>query len=117
MERLTERDYEQNMIKGFLTVGLSDEDSSKLVADVDKLAEYEKLEEQGLLLRLPCKIGSTIYQIDYHEHTKDDGSTWKILSNDNAYVKPLKFALCHLSNIGILYFLTEDEAKETLNKK
>lgn len=27
----------------------------------DKLAEYEDLEEQGLLLRLPCKVGDTVY--------------------------------------------------------
>jgi hypothetical protein len=28
---------------------------------VDKLADYEDLEEQGLLLRLPCRIGGTVY--------------------------------------------------------
>lgn len=27
----------------------------------NKLAEYEDLEEQGLLLRLPCKVGDTVY--------------------------------------------------------
>lgn len=26
-----------------------------------KLAEYEDLEEQGLLVRLPCKVGDTVY--------------------------------------------------------
>lgn len=26
-----------------------------------KLAEYETLEEQGLLVRLPCKVGDTVY--------------------------------------------------------
>ncbi len=28
---------------------------------VEKLAEYEDLEEQGLLLKLPCKVGDTVY--------------------------------------------------------
>ena len=28
-----------------------------------KLKEYEDAEEQGLLLRLPCKVGDTIYYI------------------------------------------------------
>lgn len=28
-----------------------------------KLAEYETLEEQGLLVRLPCKVGDTMYDI------------------------------------------------------
>lgn len=27
----------------------------------DKLAEYEDAEEQGLILRLPCKVGDTVY--------------------------------------------------------
>ena len=30
---------------------------------VEKLAEYEDAEEQGLLLRLPCKVGDVIYEI------------------------------------------------------
>lgn len=31
-------------------------------ACVEKLAEYEDMEEQGKLLRLPCAVGSTVYQ-------------------------------------------------------
>lgn len=32
---------------------------------LQKLAYYEDLEEQELLLRLPCKIGDTIYEVSY----------------------------------------------------
>ena len=32
---------------------------------LEKLAEYEDLEEQGLLLRLPCKVGDTVLDNDY----------------------------------------------------
>lgn len=28
---------------------------------LEKLADYEDLEEQGLLVRLPCKVGDTVY--------------------------------------------------------
>ena len=41
------------------------------VKDIDdlkyykKLAAYEDAEEQGLLLRLPCKVGDTIYEVSY----------------------------------------------------
>ena len=31
--------------------------------DVDKWNEYKNAEEQGLLLRLPCEVGSTVYAI------------------------------------------------------
>ena len=38
-------------------------DKSKLKEAMEKLAGYEELEEQGLLLKLPCKVGDTIYRI------------------------------------------------------
>lgn len=31
---------------------------------LDKLKEYEDLEEQGLLLKLPCKVGDTVWYIN-----------------------------------------------------
>lgn len=31
---------------------------------IDKLAEYEDMEEQGRLVKLPCKVGDTLYRID-----------------------------------------------------
>lgn len=31
---------------------------------LQKLADYEDLEEQGLLLKLPCKVGDVIYEVD-----------------------------------------------------
>ena len=32
---------------------------------LERLAAYEDAEEQGLLLRLPCKVGDTIYEVSY----------------------------------------------------
>lgn len=34
---------------------------------VEKLAEYEDLEEQGKLLKLPCAVGDTVYAIEVDE--------------------------------------------------
>lgn len=31
---------------------------------LQRLKEYEDLEEQGLLFRLPCKVGDTVYRIN-----------------------------------------------------
>ena len=43
-------------------------DSNEYKEYFEKLAEYEELEEQGLLLRLPCKLGDVPYWIsDYCE--------------------------------------------------
>lgn len=35
----------------------------------DKLCEYEDAEEQGLLVRLPCKVGDTVWSRDVEPWT------------------------------------------------
>ena len=37
----------------------------KLFAELEPYKEYKDLDEQGLLLKLPCKIGDTIYEVSY----------------------------------------------------
>lgn len=72
MERLTEVENGTAMVKGcgsnckygFEYCRKEDWENCKTIDDViDKLAEYEDLEEQGLLLRLPVKVGDTVYII------------------------------------------------------
>lgn len=57
MERLTERVYD-----GLIIIKQDSGDEGNYKA-ADKLATYEDLEEQGLLVRLPVKIGDDIYKI------------------------------------------------------
>lgn len=40
-------------------LNISRADKTKMI--LQKLAEYEDLEEQGRLLKLPCKVGDTVY--------------------------------------------------------
>lgn len=59
MERLTQRSFDGSA-------------HAKCVAYydiIDKLAEYEDAEEQGLLLRLPCRLGDIIDRIISHNET------------------------------------------------
>lgn len=58
MERLTER--MENAPDGESNVWVKNHDYIKAS---EKLAEYEDLEEQGLPVRLPVKIGDDIYKI------------------------------------------------------
>lgn len=39
----------------------------------DRLKQYEDMEEQGLLLRLPCKVGDRAYQV-IPDYTAPDNS-------------------------------------------
>lgn len=63
MERLTERERNidgTGVAKEEITDGLLKPFADKILT---KLADYEDLEEQGLLVRLPVKIGDDIYKI------------------------------------------------------
>lgn len=55
MERLTERVYD-----GLIIIKQDSGDEGNYKA-AEKLATYEDLEEQGLLVRLPCKVGDIVY--------------------------------------------------------
>ena len=70
-----------------------------------KLKDYEDLEEQGLLLKLPCKVGDTVYQIDA-ERVYESEVKWIIFDcNDIAFDERA---------IGVSIFLTREEAEAAL---
>ena len=97
-----------------------------------KLADYEDAEEQGLLLRLPaplddvesfeiadkgiwmkipCRQGDTVYEID---GITWKGHDWKYRSYESAFVKETVFRFEMLSEIGKTVFLTKEEAEQAL---
>ena len=96
-----------------------------------KLAEYEDLEEQGLLLRLPCKVGSPLYRV-YKKPTKctaygeykddyvcqgcekecDSSYAWAIYK----YKADIKTIVCLSDELGKTVFLTKAEAEQKLKE-
>ena len=89
----------------------------------DKLAEYEDLEEQGLLLKLPCRIGDTVYDIFMGEVKEK-----KVVAVVYFHSPSVKQITIHASNgrgattpielyrFGKTIFLTEQEAQTALEK-
>lgn len=65
MERLTVR-WTNKVYDTFDPVDVVNNEYSKINYNkiLTKLGEYEDLEEQGLLLRLPCKVGDIVYVND-----------------------------------------------------
>lgn len=114
MERLTERLDGDGLCYGKVDCEDNCTYCDRFLKVLDKLADYEDAEEQGLLLRLPCAIGSTIWKFEYPTKVDENGDEWTVLDKKRATVKPLKFALCHLDSIGTLYFLTREEAEQAL---
>ena len=70
---------------------------------LEALGKYEDLEEQGLLLRLPCKVGTTVYLI------KSDG---KIVTT----TADMMFLGTLWEDYGKEWFLTRDEAEQKLKE-
>ena len=80
-----------------------------------KLKEYEDLEEQGLILKLPCKVGDTVYYIEDNKVNK-----FVVYSFD---IRPLQQFVCNyggirlnFKNFGKTVFLTKEQAKENLKE-
>ena len=93
------------------------------VADIGdilgKLADYEDLEEQGLLLRLPCPIGTTVYNTTWwdcvQEKVKVDGKTFYRTVHKHKVSKST-FSLLDICDFGKTVFLTKAEAKQKLKE-
>ena len=68
----------------------------------EKLAEYEDLEEQGKLLKLPVAAGTWVYEV----YQFMDEGVWEIDVH--------KIKLEDLENIGKTVFLTRTEAEQAL---
>lgn len=136
MERLTERERNVDgtgVAKEEITDGLLKPFAEKILT---KLANYEDLEEQGLLVRLPCKVGDDVYIIPsptnlrlnilagyeennrvYHQHigsiTFTDGH-WYATSREEYGIYSEKV----LNDIafGTTWFLTREEAEKKLEE-
>lgn len=63
MVRLTEKRNGKNVVKsGYMALIFNNKTGNRFEGEaIDKLAAYEDAEEQGLLLRLPCKVGDIVY--------------------------------------------------------
>lgn len=128
MERLT---YKITNTKNgnVLSYGLNS-GCNMMLKCIQKLGAYEDAEEQGLLLRLPCKVGDTVYKVWYKpchlgETTPDSFDC--ICCNDKCDLKlaifeckvdSLTFIINEfvLTNKNTVYFLTKEEAEQALKK-
>ena len=90
------------------------EEHEQLAEWLEKLKSYEDLEEQGLLVRLPCPIGTTVWDIcgmDIRENVVsgleyDKGGKWFLWANKDE---------C-LGELNVLVFLTREEVEKKLKK-
>ena len=80
-------------------------------SEEEKLAAYEVAEEQGLLVRLPCKVGDTVYRIVRH---RVDVSGYRMEWEWETTVEAVPFRVGMVDAIGKTIFLTREEAEAAL---
>ena len=84
-----------------------------------ELKRYKDLEEQGLLLRLPCPIGTTVYNTTWwnyvEEKVKVDGKTFYRTVHKHKVSKST-FSLLDVKDFGKTVFLTKAEAEQKLKE-
>ena len=94
--------------------------SDELLYEIaNRLAEYEDMEEQGLLVRLPCKIGATVYRFQRYFNDATLKSEIKIKpcvveSVSTKCIITTDHMVMLFSNFGKTVFLTREEAEKAL---
>lgn len=131
MERLTERERNVDgtgVAKEEITDGLLKPFADKILT---KLADYEDLEEQGLLVRLPDDLNRVLYQVNYRwtqcteygeENNKCEIYDCKCEcdSKKEYYIAEVGFQYISAGNyydrLGKTIFLTREEAEKKLEE-
>ena len=126
MERLTEKIGNTNCVKGcgsnckygFQHCRTEDWKNCKTIDDViDKLAEYEDLDEQGRLIKLPCKVGDTIYGLHKAMVCELDTETIGISKMPSGEILYLIDGWeLDKGDFGKTVFLTKSEAEQKLKE-
>ena len=122
MERLTNRDKEIPTLSN---------NAEYWLQAYFKLKDYEDLEEQGLLLKLPCKVGDTVWDNDYGKPCLYTITGFSFGTGEDYIDEPvsLKEVVYYYSNysgsitgsfavseIGKTVFLTKEEAEQKLKE-
>lgn len=136
MERLTKREISgitYNNSPGFMCSYYCDNcskgtrDCDRLKAMVNHLANFEDLEEQGLLVRLPCKVGDTIYRVNAGAKQPIIPMTVseihflcykneRVVRFDAIGKEDMGESCYRLEDIGRIVFLTRKEAEKKLEE-
>lgn len=78
----------------------------------NRLREYEDAEEQGLLIRLPCKVGDTLYEASRQWETVITRTVAAIvIYNNNIWIRN---GCGDTFEYGVEVFLTKEEAEKAL---
>ena len=98
----------------------SAEDCEQLAGCLEKSKEYQQLEEQGLLLRLPVPIGTTVYKFEplakgTKRYIKTTITRYEIFE-DSIWFTFANGLGGNIEDFGKYVFLTQEEAEQKLKE-
>ena len=114
MDRLTESN--PSWIDDELWERACEPDCEEIDAVYRKLKEYEDLEEQGLLLRLPCKVGDTVYRIENGKITQTEITKYDIYTDGSIWFSFSTSLSLPISKFKTCIFFTQAEAEQKLKE-
>ncbi len=95
------------------------EEHEQLAQWLEELKKYKELEEQGRLVKLPCKIGAEVYNTtwwdDVQEKVVIKGKTYYRTVHKHKVTKST-FSYFDIGEFGKTIFLTKEEAKANLKE-
>ena len=97
-----------------------DEAESEMYKALEELQELRDLEQQGRLLKLPCKIGETVWNTTWWDRVQESVTVdGKQYYRDVYKYKVSKsvFGYLDIDKFGTEVFLTKKEAEEACKKK
>ena len=126
MERLTQKERNSNGT-AISKKSMIDREGYPMLSDyaskvLTKLAAYEDAEEQGLLLWLPCKVGTQIYAIIYdfeqEKYMITETKIIEVTENCNGWFFKLlrNIPAFKLADFGVRVFLNREEAEAKLSE-
>ncbi len=132
MERLTTTSNKGGVAFTFdLDITCDKSEIMKILKLAEKLKEYEDLEEQRKLLKLPCAVGDTVWDIDFGRPCSYEvtGFSFGSLNDDDWEEKVLEQVIVHYTNssgsitgtfaaseIGKTVFLTKESAEAAVKE-
>lgn len=93
-------------------------DCEQLAEWLEKSKEYQQLEEQGRLVKLPCKVGGTLYRLVpnlYRKYVEIKIAQFVINENGICFITN-KGVSWSVDKIGKTIFLTKAEAEAKLKE-
>ena len=97
--------------------------TKELIECQKELQAFKDKQEQGLLISLPCKVGTVIYIVNRYWNAVEIGNICGFAECDDVdcfcykvYVDPDTYIPIAIADFGTEWFLTEAEAEEELAK-